>query len=210
MDQLRQYRSLVKKYGEDKIAQQIEAAMKDMARKKYPRKFKREVSTSIHPPRKRLYSMKAVLRDFRNKPIIGYGVTGYRFIDAQYHRVLIETGTIGLFLFLFLFWRIGKVLLKLRAEYQSDSLYNILTTGTFCAFIGLIFHAIGTNTFIIVRIMEPLWCLLGLCMVIPLIRKKNNTVMIFTAQDVPFRSGDRFRPRKKKSRLHICIIPLSQ
>jgi hypothetical protein len=122
----------------------------------------------------RLNSMKQALNDFVNKPILGYGVTGYEFIDAQYHRVLIETGIIGLFAFLFLLRRIGKVLRDLRIQYQGDRLYHVLTTGTYCAFIGLLFHAIGTNTFIIVRIMEPFWCLLGLCMAIPVVEGENG------------------------------------
>jgi hypothetical protein len=122
----------------------------------------------------RLNSMRQVLNDFVNKPILGYGVTGYEFIDAQYHRVLIETGIIGLFAFLFLLRKIGKVLRHLRIQYQADPLYNVLTIGTYCAFIGLLFHAIGTNTFIIVRIMEPFWCLLGLCMAIPVVEGENG------------------------------------
>lgn len=120
----------------------------------------------------RLDSMRKVVRDFINKPLLGYGVTGYEFIDAQYHRVLIETGFFGLIAFLFMLRSIGKNLRDIRRKYHGNPLYNTLTTGTYCAFIGLIFHAIGTNTFIIVRIMEPLWCLLGLCMAIPIIEGK--------------------------------------
>ncbi len=121
----------------------------------------------------RLYSMRMAFRDFLNRPILGYGVTGYDFLDAQYHRVLIETGVLGLILFLFLLWRIGQVLLDLRKRYGGDPLYTILITGTFCALVGLMFHAIGTNTFIIVRIMEPFWCLLGLCLSIPLVEENE-------------------------------------
>lgn len=117
----------------------------------------------------RLASMRLVLKDFQKKPLLGYGVTGYYFIDAQYHRVLIECGIIGLMAFLYLLWKIGHTLLSLWKRYRTDPLYLILTSGTFCAFIGLLFHAIGTNTFIIVRIMEPFWCLVGLCVAIPVI-----------------------------------------
>ncbi len=49
----------------------------------------------------RFSSMQTVYKNFQNKPILGYGVTGFTFIDAQYHRVLIETGLIGLFAFYF-------------------------------------------------------------------------------------------------------------
>jgi hypothetical protein len=117
----------------------------------------------------RLASMQQVIKDFQKKPILGYGITGYYFLDAQYHRVLIESGLVGLTAFLFLLWKTGSTLFMIRRRYLEDPLYNILTTGTFCAFIGLLFHAIGTNTFIIVRIMEPFWCLVGLCVSIPII-----------------------------------------
>lgn len=117
----------------------------------------------------RLASMRRVLKDFQKKPLFGFGVTGYFFIDAQYHRVLIESGLIGLTAFGFLLWKIGNTLLFLWKRYRADPLYNTLISGTFCAFIGLLFHSIGTNTFIIVRIMEPFWCLVGLCVVIPFI-----------------------------------------
>jgi hypothetical protein len=117
----------------------------------------------------RIESMQRVLKDFQKNPVFGFGITGYSFIDAQYHRVLIECGLIGLMAFAFLLWKTGRILFLLWKQYRADPFYNIITSGTFCAFIGLLFHAIGTNTFIIVRIMEPFWCLVGLCVAIPVI-----------------------------------------
>jgi hypothetical protein len=38
-------------------------------------------------------------------------------------------------------------------------------------FIGLLFHALGANTFIIVRIMEPFWFLAGIVMMLEEIEK---------------------------------------
>jgi len=47
--------------------------------------------------------MKIVLaRDFVKQPLFGYGVTGYAFLDAQYARVLAETGLLGFLAFLYL------------------------------------------------------------------------------------------------------------
>ena len=57
---------------------------------------------------------------------------------------------------------------------ESDPLYNFISTGTLCAFFGLLAHSLGTNTFIIVRIMEPFWCLMGLNLVIFNIEGKSN------------------------------------
>ena len=42
-------------------------------------------------------------------------------------------------------------------------------------YVGLLFHAIGTNTFIIVRIMEPFWFFAGIIAVLPEIERQHKT-----------------------------------
>jgi hypothetical protein len=49
-----------------------------------------------------------------------------------------------------------------------------LTIGFFAGFIGLLFHAIGANTFIIVRIMEPFWFFAGIIAVLPSLERQNE------------------------------------
>jgi len=122
----------------------------------------------------RLNSMKNALKNFQNHPILGYGVTGYEFLDAQYHRVLVETGLLGFCAFIYLLWVTGKLLLKNIKKYYNEPLYNTLSVGTFCAFMGLLAHAVGTNTFIIVRIMEPFWCLVALNLAIPILEGETE------------------------------------
>jgi hypothetical protein len=39
--------------------------------------------------------------------------------------------------------------------------------GYLSGFIGLLVHAFGANTFIIVRIMEPFWFMTGMVVMIP-------------------------------------------
>jgi len=110
----------------------------------------------------RLRSWELVLtRDFPRHPLLGVGVTGGRFMDAQYPRVLSETGVIGLVLFL---WLLRRIWVLLRTCYRdiSDTSLRGVALGTLCGFGGLLFHAIGANTFIIVRIMESLMILIGL------------------------------------------------
>jgi O-Antigen ligase len=99
--------------------------------------------------------------DFPAHPLLGVGVTGGRFMDAMYPRVLYETGILGLLLFLWLLQRIWALLMGCYRE-LSDPRMKGAALGTLCGFGGLLFHAIGSNTFIIVRIMEPLMILLGL------------------------------------------------
>lgn len=44
--------------------------------------------------------------------------------------------------------------------------------GFLAGFIGLLVHSIGANTFIIVRIMEPFWFVLGMVVMIPELESK--------------------------------------
>ena len=116
----------------------------------------------------RLISWKNVLtRDFIEQPIIGYGVTGYSFIDAQYPRVLAETGLLGLVLFIALLVAIYRNALNAWRRYADDPFYLGVSTGFLAGFFAMLTHAIGANTFIIVRIMEPFWFLTAIVIMIP-------------------------------------------
>ncbi len=119
-------------------------------------KLRIDTSTSA-----RLLSWKECLRDWRKKPLLGYGVTGHSFIDAQYFRLVVETGIVGLIAFgwlIFAVFRVGWNGMKS----QSEDLFSGLCVGLTAGLVGLLIHAIGSNTFIIVRIMEPFWCLVGI------------------------------------------------
>ncbi|HLA05290.1 MAG TPA: O-antigen ligase family protein [Syntrophales bacterium] len=116
----------------------------------------------------RLTSWKNVLtRDFIQQPLLGYGVTGYSFIDAQYPRVLAETGLLGFFFFTALLVAIHKNALQTRLLYADDPFYAGVSTGFLAGFFAMLTHAIGANTFIIVRIMEPFWFLTAIVIMIP-------------------------------------------
>ncbi len=114
----------------------------------------------------RLKSWKDALNAWTKQPVLGYGVTGWRFIDAQFPRVLVETGVIGLAAFIFLLYSIFKLTLTNLKELKTPYLQG-LTIGFLAGYTGLLFHAIGANTFIIVRIMEPFWFFAGIIAVLP-------------------------------------------
>jgi O-antigen ligase len=93
-------------------------------------------------------------------------VTGYGFIDAQYMRVITEAGFLGL---IFFFILMGTIF---RETYDSlkkakDPFFKGLSMGFIAGFVGLLFHGLGANTFIIVRIMEPFWFMAALVVMIP-------------------------------------------
>jgi O-antigen ligase len=122
----------------------------------------------------RVTSYKKGFEKWKKHPILGYGVTGAGFIDGQFLRVLVETGIVGLAVFLFLLWR---MILFLWDTYRSvdDLFYKALTLGMLGAVIGLIGHGISASSFIIVRIMEPFWFLMGLIAAYPLIKEEPRT-----------------------------------
>jgi len=48
-----------------------------------------------------------------------------------------------------------------------------LIMGFIAGFVGLVVHAIGANTFIIVRIMEPFWFFVGIITVLPMLKQEE-------------------------------------
>lgn len=120
----------------------------------------------------RLFSLKKAVIDWTRSPLLGYGVTGHHFIDSQYPRVLVETGALGLMTFLFLIYAVFRMaFFSLRKA--ATSLERGLCVGYIAGVIGLLFHALAANTFIIVRIMEPFWFFTGIVCVIGLWEKKS-------------------------------------
>ena len=120
----------------------------------------------------RLLSWKEALSDWVKKPIFGYGITGRGFIDAQYPRVLAETGIVGLCAFLYLLYSVGTMVFDSLRQVKSRY-FQGLTIGFMAGFVGMLFHSIGANTFIIVRIMEPFWFFAGIITILPMIEQEK-------------------------------------
>ena len=123
----------------------------------------------------RVYSWKSGLSAWQKRPILGHGVTGFRFMDAQYPRILVETGVIGMLAFAWLIYAIFRVGLNAWSE-QQDDLLRGLSVGLIAGLVGLLVHAIGANTFIIVRIMEPFWFLTGIVVTLSAMGKDSTEV----------------------------------
>jgi O-antigen ligase len=109
----------------------------------------------------RLESWTRALSDGIKSPIWGFGVTGYGFLDAQYPRIWVETGLLGLFFFGSLMYKVFKQGFQLYGN-TEDPLFKGLGMGLIAGTVGLLFHALGANTFMIVRVMEPFWLIVGM------------------------------------------------
>jgi hypothetical protein len=116
----------------------------------------------------RLNAMHDAVHGWMRRPILGYGVTGFRFLDTQYFRTLAETGIVGFAAFAWL------VLSTLRSAGDSlallrDSDDRGIVIGFIAGTVGILVHAFGSNTFIIIRIMEPFWFFMAVVVALPLL-----------------------------------------
>jgi len=126
-------------------------------------------------PRFRLESWREVAFDrFPRSPFFGYGV-GRFFIDSQLFLTLSETGLLGLVSF---GWILTRLFLAARRVFYDDSirgndLARGLSLGFLAGFSGLLVQAVSTNTFIIIRIMEPFWIMAAIVVALPALVQKE-------------------------------------
>jgi O-antigen ligase len=114
----------------------------------------------------RLISVQQAFEGFTHRPIFGYGVTGFAFMDQQFARTLVETGIVGFVTFLALVWAVLKAGLgSMRSLTVPED--RGLALGFVAGTVGLLGHALGANTFIIVRIMEPFWFFAAIVVALP-------------------------------------------
>ena len=123
----------------------------------------------------RLISVKQAFEGFTHRPIFGYGVTGFAFMDQQFARTLVETGIVGLATFLALVWAVLKAgVTSYRALTVPEE--RGLALGFVAGTVGLLGHALGANTFIIVRIMEPYWFFAAVVVALPSLAQAETAV----------------------------------
>jgi hypothetical protein len=123
----------------------------------------------------RIRSLQQATSGWIQRPVLGWGVTGFGFMDAQYARVLVETGIVGFLAFIWLLW---SVLKAARAAHlrMVDPVERGLAMGFIAGTVGLLAHAIGSNTFIIIRIMEPFWLFAGIVVMLPVLVSEERPV----------------------------------
>ena len=108
-------------------------------------------------------------------PYFGGGVSWETVLDSQYARVILETGIFGLLAFLFMQWRILRTTRE-AYRWTNSWMARGLAMGMFATTVALIAHSVGTISFLIVRIMEPFWFLIALC-----VSTRSQAIMQHTA-----------------------------
>lgn len=121
----------------------------------------------------RLKSWAYVLKDWVHDPILGRGITGYAWADAQYVKILGETGLAGLIAFGFIIYRLWRCARESFLS-ETDPFAKGLAHGFLLALGAMLAHGIGANTFIIIRIMEPFWLCAGLVMLLPTLSTQSE------------------------------------
>lgn len=121
----------------------------------------------------RIARYKISLQNWMKHPIFGQGVTGGGFIDGQYFRILEETGALGLVSFLWIIYSIYVNAYRIFKQLQ-DPFFKGISLGVIIALSGMLAHAIGTSTFILVRIMEPFWFFVAIVIMSPYLTEKTQ------------------------------------
>lgn len=133
--------------------------------------FKFDTSSSA-----RIFSAQFVLKRFMEHPFLGFGVTGFYFVDGQFFRTLSEMGIFGLSTLIWLLYSVHKLVRgAMRAELPPR--LHGMVTGFYAGFWALMVHAVTANTFVIVRIAEPFWCLAGLSVMVTMYAKETSGEM---------------------------------
>lgn len=126
----------------------------------------------------RIRSWRRAFDELPQHIVFGFGITGWRFLDAQYIRTLIETGVVGLAAFLYMLYAILKGTWDIHKTTEEGTFLRGLSIGFFVAMISVITHGIGANTFIIIRIMEPFYLLAGMVFAIPKVQNNEEELLI--------------------------------
>jgi len=120
----------------------------------------------------RLNSMRDAVNGWIRRPVFGYGVTGFRFMDTQYFRTLVETGLVGFAALLWLMFGIVRSTADSLGLLRDPDDRGIVV-GFLAGTVGILVHAIGANTFILIRIMEPFWFFMAVVVALPLLEQQE-------------------------------------
>ncbi len=92
----------------------------------------------------------------------GVGVIGLSDADNEYMLQLVQSGVLGLGLFLWFIWRQMRICLETEQVTKGDPLAEGFATGSSLAIVCLAIHGLGATSFTSIRTMEQLMVVAGL------------------------------------------------
>jgi hypothetical protein len=112
----------------------------------------------------RTYGWRKFGRKIFVYPILGQGVGATRFssVDNEYMRVILDTGLIGLILFVWFLFAMLRVGLQTYERVSKSEILSGISLGYVGGLLVLMVHGLGSPCFSAIRTMEPLMLATGL------------------------------------------------
>ncbi len=127
------------------------------------RKVTLDESTAI-----RIRTWKRSFEQWLKRPVLGYGIPGGGAIsDVQYTRILREVGIVGFLAFLWIIVRLFKAGFGSFNSPQTGDFAKGISLGFIAGLVGILTMGVGSEVFIIIRIMEPFWFLAAIVVSLP-------------------------------------------
>ena len=110
------------------------------------------------------HKVRYIMTESVTTALLGAGVSAGDVLDNQYVRTIVETGCVGLSLFLWIFWIIYKTAYSLYRRTKLAWMKGF-SLGYLAGFLGLMVHGLGAITFTMIRTMEIFWFITGVVFV---------------------------------------------
>jgi hypothetical protein len=103
-------------------------------------------------------------RALAESPLLGFGLASVQLgmVDNEYVRVFIDTGAVGLALFLWVLARLARRATSLVDRLSPQTFERGFASGYWIAFVAMAVHAIGATSYTSIRTMECFIVLTGL------------------------------------------------
>ena len=128
----------------------------------------------------RILTWKSLLsKIISESPFLGFGVTGTGLVDSQYLRVLGESGIVGFFLFVYLLFKLFTFFFNSYRKQTSDDTFLFSFSLGMCGwFVGILFHMIPANTFVLLQTSEAFWLLTGTLCAVQRLKNTNERISV--------------------------------
>ena len=103
-------------------------------------------------------------RTMDHSPLFGFGLASIQLgmVDNEYVRVSVDTGVLGLFLFLWVLLGLGRRAHSLVNTFDPQTFERGYASGYWIAFVAMAIHAIGATSYTSIRTMESFILITGL------------------------------------------------